>query len=222
MIPQSLLKENIPFLITVFYYLYPKHKRLYFYTCFALLFGLIVSLFWGNVVFIDGSWRNWYSPFQYLSFMLSIIVVAYHRSWDIGFSTVLGFNSGSMVGYLYEAPRYFVLQGLKGLIRFNQYSLFHVSYGVLSVLVCAALLWKKIDLKPYLLLYLLYFFIFVALYDPIYLLKYDLAFISNLRVPRICLIRTPVMLLCLYLVYSLEKQIMSPHRANHMPCQSPC
>lgn len=206
LIPQSLLKENIPFLVTLLYWLYPEHKQVYFYSCIALIFGLIVSLFWGSLGFISGSWRNWYSPFQYILFMLSVILVSYHRTGDIGFSTVLGFNMGSMVGYLYEAPRYFVLQGISGLIRVNHYSLFHVSYGVLSVLVCGALLWRSVDLKPYLFFYAIYFICFISFFDWIYQTKYIYAFIIGFRVPWICIIRLPMMLLLLSLVNTLKKK----------------
>lgn len=200
LISQSLLKENIPFLITIIYWLYPMQKRVFLYASMGLFVGLFASLFWGSFSFIDGSWRNWYSPFQYISFMLLLIIIAYRRTKDIGFSTVLGFNFGSMAGYLYEAPRFFVLQGFRGLVRVNQFSLFHISYGVLSVLVCFMLLWGRIDFKPYIMFFAAYFVLSVYFFYSVYNLKYVYAFIYGVRFPWICLFRTPVMLLSLVLV----------------------
>ena len=152
-------------------------------------------------------WQTWATPAMYLVFTLLTYGLAHKRTLDHPYSITLACHMTLTTGYLYEAPRYLYLQGLRGLIRFSKYSLFGVQYAIISIIIIVWLLLnKKMSINPTVLmgmqLYEAYFIIFWARYA--WLTEIRFATYWGYMIPWINLYRLPTMIMMLLAVSQIK------------------
>jgi len=152
-------------------------------------------------------WQTWTTPAMYLIFTLLTYGLAHHRTRDHPYSITLACHMTLATGYLYEAPRFLYLVGLRGMIRVNKYSIFHVDYAIISLLVIIWLLYrKKIMLNPIVLLglqnYEVYFILFCIKYDWLQQIRFKVYW--GHMIPWINLYRLPTMIMMLIAVSQLK------------------
>ena len=158
---------------------------------------------------VNNSWRTWATPTQYAVFMILAYELSYNKTQDTSYSMVLSVHMASAAGYLYEIPRYLTLQGFRGLLRVNKFSVFHIDYAILAVFVVMWLLWRKGVKTNRLLLcgYCLYTVWYFFNFNDVQSVKYIYAWFYDIRVPWVCLFRSPTMLFLLSLTQTLNKQL---------------
>lgn len=199
----SLFKENIPLLILVLYLLRDRLKTgnifkgvvvcLYM---FIPVFSLIYIILGNPFNILSFSWNTWITPVQYCLLLIIGYELSLNRTNDIPFSVTLSFHLASASGYLYEAPRYLRLQGWGWVVRYNKYSVFVVTYSIISLAVIVWLLSEQfyritkpvmLSLFGYSLYTVLYYHNFYWIHalrkDYIWFLGYDIPWINLFRLP---------------------------------------
>ena len=213
----AFLKQTIPPLLLLLYLVNVKTKKTEpIFHALIIAIYLFIPLYltaylsgFNILTLINNSWRTWATPTQYAIFMIAAYELTFRKTRDVSYSMVLSVHMASATGYLYEIPRYFYLQGLRGLIRFNKYSVFKVSYSIISLAIIVVLLSERTArLNKQTLLSLFVYGVFTVWYysnfQQALSLKYVYAWVCGVRVPWVCIFRTPTMLFLLSLTQTLN------------------
>lgn len=205
-IDHSILKETIPSLILVLYIFNEKTKTVFnliYLSLIAFTIYFTATHLLGIEVlgFITSNWRTWATPALYLAFILATYHISYSKTRDLPYSITLSTHMALATGYLYEAPRYLILQGPLGLIRYSKYSLFTIQYALVSIPIIYLLLRKKgLKHDKWLLFgalnYLIYFTLFILKYEWLQNIRFIKTF-DGYFVPWIYLYRLPTMIMFL-------------------------
>ena len=143
MIPHALFRNLIvPLFMSI--YLIDETTELdfdQFFKWFSLLTLLAIPGYLGFLLLgvnpfsliVYPSWTSWISPMQYLVYTSLLSRVLYDRTDDSSFSYCLAVVSASVVGYLYEVPRWLIMDGFWGLFRTARNSLLVLDFGMLAV-----------------------------------------------------------------------------------------
>lgn len=214
-VDHSLIKEYLPLTIFILYLIHLKTKRIewVFHIGILSLYGFTI-LFTGlrilghNLLgFITSNWRTWATPAMYLGFVILAYRLAYKKTLDHPYSITLSCHMALATGYLYEAPRYLYLQGLKGLLRVSKYSVFRVHYAIISLIIIVWMLHLK-DMKynPIVLFgiqqYEIYFLVFWAKYEWLYEIRWQ--FFFGRYLPWIYFYRFPAMIMMLLAISQIK------------------
>jgi hypothetical protein len=216
-ITHALLRNTLfPMLFLAYYWNHNKNGEYDTYYWGLYVLSLVsMCIYFGFAVIgynplnnlIPSTWRDPYSPLQYLVYITIIARVAEHRTHDIGYAYTLAATSAGAAGYLYEVPRW-LQWGLWDIIRTARTSLIVVDWGMMCVpLMVGLVLWKKPNLAN------TGFLISLGLYEA-----YCIAYYYNstamihilhqlfLPIPKTFFLRIPAMLLCGYYVNTLRKK----------------
>lgn len=212
----SLFKENIPLLILVLYLLRKKIKTVNVFKSIVVLLYMFIPIYTWIYIFIGNpfnilsySWNTWITPVQYCLFLILGYELSYHKTSDIPYSMTLSFHMASAAGYLYEFPRYLSLQGWGWVIRFNKYSVFRVTYSIISLVIIVYLLSER-GLKPdktvmlSLFAYTLYTIWYYSNFEWVQSLRYIYIWAGCLKIPWVNLFRLPTMLFLLSLTGGIK------------------
>ena len=224
-IEPSIIKENGALLVLLLYLIHLRTRRLEWVFhigilslySFAILYTLLHIRGYDLIGFLRHPqyqelgylqhWQTWTTPAMYLVFTLLTYGLAYHRTLDHPYSITLACHMTLATGYLYEAPRFLYLVGLRGMIRVSKYSIFYVDYAIIAIPVIMWLLYrKKINLNPIVLIglqnYEVYFLVFWIKYEWLQEIRW--APLYGYRLPWINLYRVPTMIMMLLAVSQLK------------------
>lgn len=216
-VDHSIIKEYGILLIFLLYLAHLRTRRLEWVFHIGILslysFSIIYTFThirgYDLLGFISSNWRTWATPAMYLVFTLVTYGVAHTKTRDHPYSITLACHMTLATGYLYEAPRYLYLQGLRGLIRFSKYSPFRVQYAIISIIIIAwLLLKKKVELNPIVLLgmqqYEVYFLVFWIKYEWLQEIRFIHLIKFGYFIPWIYLYRLPAMIMLLLAVTQIK------------------
>jgi len=125
------LRDRIPFYVTLNYILGLKtDKKHSSYISFCFLLYAIEIGFLSFYYFITGSSTNeltgfhWFhiAPIQYMILILILTIIGYCSTRDLSYSTALGYNGASAIGYIYETPFWLFSR------KYDQAHFIHTSY----------------------------------------------------------------------------------------------
>lgn len=217
LLDHSLYKENIPLMILCLYLIHTRKKPVE-----SVFQGIIIGLYlfipiytalylYGFNIFtmLEHSWRTWTTPVQYCSFMILAYELTYNKTRDTPFSVTLSFHMASATGYLYEFPRYLSLQGWGWIIRFNKFSVFRLTYSIISLAIIVVLLSERTArLNKHVMLSLFAYCVFTAWYynnfQWVQSLRCVYVWAGPIKTPWINLFRLPTMLFLLSLTQTLN------------------
>lgn len=217
-IDHSLIKETTPLILLLLYLAHLRTRRLEWVFhigilslySFAILYTFTHVRGYDLLGFISSNWRTWATPAMYLVFTLLTYGVAHTKTRDHPYSITLACHMALATGYLYEAPRYLYLQGIRGLIRFSKYSVFRVHYAIISLIIIAWLLYRKNAelMSPRVLLgvtfYTTYFAWFYVNYEWLQEIRFIYVIKYGYFIPWIYLYRLPAMTMLLLAVTQLK------------------
>ena len=154
MIDHSIIRENLPLLIYALYRINNK-GHLYDNLFYVFIFPLVALIPVHTILFangynlfnlLDNSWRGWITPIQYSTSILVLFYIIKKNTNNTSYATTLSYTIAAASGYLYEVPRYFRMQGVLGLLRHNQYSMFRYDYAIIALFVIFLLL-REVKLR---------------------------------------------------------------------------
>ena len=215
---QHFLKEWVPICILTMYVINTKIKGSdYFFTAAVKVTAVSIPLTYilyhlgvNPFDYLQRTWTTLRTPIQYLSFILLTYIHTYTKTNDIPYSFTLAIHSASAAGYIYEIPRFLVLQGLSGVFRFNKYSPIRIEYSIFAILIIVTMLFMY-NYTPTrytnvaALLYIAYFIGYPTLQRVRVFTRFH-----GIQIPWINLYRLPAMLLLFSLSTGLTKRSSEP------------
>jgi hypothetical protein len=171
------------------------------------IYFVFAVLDYNPISLVFDSWRDPYSPLQYLVYVVITMRIVESRTLDIGYSTTLSVISAAAAGYLYEVPRW-LQWGIWDLFRTAKTSVIIIDWGMLCVPLMILLSMKH---KPQLfdtkfLLSLCFYEIYCIAY---YYNSTQLIQLTNMifhpLISKTIIFRIPAMLLCGFYLNTLKK-----------------